>query len=151
MTWGDVRAGRMRVAAQQKTGAAVDAPLHPDLVATLAAQERRGVVIVMTKHGAGFTTGFGNWMADAIAKAGLQARCVTHGVRKAAARRLAEAGCTPNEIMAITGHRTLKEVERYTADASRTGMADVAMAKVVGMKTEHPACKPHLQTRKRKR
>jgi hypothetical protein len=27
---------------------------------------------------------------------------------------LAEAGCTPHEIMAITGHKALAEVETYT-------------------------------------
>lgn len=145
-TWGDVRDGRIRVLAQEKTGAAVDAPLHPELTKTLEAHERKGIVVIMTQHGASFTSGFGNWMADAIAKAGLPSRCVPHGLRKAAARRLAEAGCTPHQVMAITGHRTLKEVERYTADASRKGMADEAMAKVIGMKTEHAfanrTCKP---------
>ena len=39
--------------------------------------------------------------------------------RKAAARRLAEAGCTVHEIAAITGHTTLKEVERYTKAVDR--------------------------------
>jgi len=36
-------------------------------------------------------------------------------VRKAAARRLAEAGCTTKQIASVTGHTTLKEVERYRA------------------------------------
>ena len=54
--------------------------------------------------------GYGNMMADAIAAAGLPDRCVLHGLRKAAARRLAEAGCTEKEIAAVTGHTTLKEV-----------------------------------------
>jgi integrase len=62
--------------------------------------------------------------------------CTSHGLRKACARRLAEAGATPNEIAAITGHATLKEVERYTRDASRAMMADSGMAKVL---TNHPA------------
>ena len=30
--------------------------------------------------------------------------CTFHGLRKAASRRLAEHGCTPHEIAAITGH-----------------------------------------------
>jgi integrase len=42
------------------------------------------------------------------------ARCKTHGLRKAAARRLAEA----KQIQAITGHKTLAEVERYTRKAA---------------------------------
>jgi hypothetical protein len=30
---------------------------------------------------------------------------------------LAEVGCTAHEIMAITGHKTLKEVQRHTEEA----------------------------------
>jgi integrase/recombinase XerD len=37
-----------------------------------------------------------------------------HRLSKATATALAEAGATPHEIMAITGHQTLEEVERYT-------------------------------------
>ncbi|MBA3826475.1 MAG: FAD-binding protein, partial [Ktedonobacterales bacterium] len=36
-----------------------------------------------------------------------------------AARRLAEAGATDKEIMAVTGHTTLQEVTRYTKAASQ--------------------------------
>ena len=61
----------------------------------------------------------------AIGKAELPERCVTHGLRKAAARRLAEAGCSVHEIMAITGHRTLAEVERYTKAAEQKRLARV--------------------------
>jgi integrase len=50
-----------------------------------------------------------------------------HGLRKAASRRLAEAGCTPHEIAAITGHRTLKEVERYTREVNQARLARQAM------------------------
>jgi len=32
--------------------------------------------------------------------------------------------------MAITGHRTLKEVERYTKAARRAGLADSGMSKL---------------------
>ena len=53
-------------------------------------------------------------------------------MRKATAAALAEAGATPHEIMAITGHQTLDEVERYTKAARRTKLADEAMAKFRG-------------------
>jgi hypothetical protein len=43
---------------------------------------------------------------------------------------MAEAGCTPHEIAAITGHATLKEVERYTKAASRKRLGQSAKAKV---------------------
>jgi hypothetical protein len=44
--------------------------------------------------------------------------------------RLAEAGCTPHEIAAITGHASLKEIERYTKTAERKRLAASAMNKV---------------------
>ena len=52
------------------------------------------------------------------------------GFAKAAAVRLAERGATPHEIMAITGHKTLQEVERYTRAARQASLADAAMAKL---------------------
>jgi integrase len=56
--------------------------------------------------------------------------CSSHGLRKAAARRLAEAGCTTHEIASITGHRSLKEVSRYTAAVDQIRLAKQAMDKV---------------------
>jgi integrase len=50
-------------------------------------------------------------------------------LRKAACRRLAEAGCSANEIAAISGHRTLKEVERYTRAVDQAMLARNAMAR----------------------
>ena len=61
-------------------------------------------------------------------EAKLPDRCCPHGLRKAAARRLAEAGCTPHEIMAATGYKSLKEVVLYTAAASQVRLADAAVA-----------------------
>jgi integrase len=52
-----------------------------------------------------------------------------HGLRKAACRRLAEAGCSANEIAAISGHASLREVERYTRAADQERMARNAMAR----------------------
>jgi len=59
------------------------------------------------------------WMASNFDGAKLPDRCVSHGLRKAAARRLAEAGCTPHEIMTVTGHETLSEVDRYCKEAKK--------------------------------
>ena len=57
------------------------------------------------------------------------AHCSAHGLRKAAARRLAEAGCTMHEIAAITGHASLSEVQRYTKAADQKRLALSAMEK----------------------
>ena len=56
-------------------------------------------------------------------EAGLEGRCL-HGLRKSATETLAELGLTNHQIMAITGHTTLKEVDRYTKDAERRRMAE---------------------------
>jgi integrase/recombinase XerD len=55
--------------------------------------------------------------------------CSAHGLRKAAAARLAERGATAHEIMAMTGHRSLEEVERHTRAARQGNLADAAMSK----------------------
>jgi integrase len=59
-------------------------------------------------------------------EAGLS-ECSPHGLRKAAARRLAEAGASVHQIAAITGHRSLKEVARYTQRADQIRLAREAI------------------------
>lgn len=54
----------------------------------------------------------------------------THGLRKLAAARLAEAGCSPHEIAAITGHKTLRMVEVYTKSVNQRSLANVAVLRL---------------------
>lgn len=54
--------------------------------------------------------------------------CTPHGLRKAIARRLAEAGASAQQIGAVTGHKTLTEVQRYIAAANRENMASDVIA-----------------------
>ena len=56
-------------------------------------------------------------------------KCVPHGLRKARMRRLAERGATTKEIASVSGHKTLKEVERYTVAADQARLARAAMAR----------------------
>lgn len=53
-----------------------------------------------------------------------------HGLRRLAAVMLAEAGCTPHEIAAITGHRTLAMVQEYTRGVRQQGLADIAILRL---------------------
>jgi integrase len=55
---------------------------------------------------------------------------VAHGLRKAALRRLAEHGATAKEIAAVSGHRSLSEIERYTRQADQARLAQSAVAKL---------------------
>ncbi len=103
MRWSEVSEHGIWVV-QKKTKAKLLVPIHPDLRAILEAWPRNGGSILQTRDGENFTSkGFSNFMADKIGKSGLPDRCVTHGLRKAAARRLAEAGCSANEIAANHG------------------------------------------------
>jgi len=58
-----------------------------------------------------------------------RSNCRLHGLKKGGMRRLAEAGNTAHELMAISGHKTLSEVQRYTEAADRKRLADSGMAK----------------------
>ena len=75
--------------------------------------------------------GFGNWFRERCDEAGLP-KCSAHGFRKAASRRLAEAGCGNPLIKSITGHKTDKKVSRYTAAADQVRLAEQAMAAAYG-------------------
>jgi len=115
---------------QQKTGRALEIPVHPELSAVLAASPKGHLTFLTTVAGAAFTaSGFGGLFRRWCNEAGLS-HCSAHGLRKAQARRLAEAGCSAHEIAAITGHKTLAEVQRYADAASQSRMARSAMATV---------------------
>ncbi len=91
------------------------------------------LTFLTTQFGKPFTAaGFGNWFREQCNLAGLP-HCSAHGLRKAAARRLAEAGCTAHEIAAITGHASLREIVRYTKAADQVRLAVAAMDKVANI------------------
>jgi integrase len=135
MSWSHLEGSGINVA-QQKTKARLWIPLHPELAAILAQWPRTHVAIITTRFGQPFThDGFGSWMASRIERAALPDRCVSHGLRKAAARRLADAGCSTHQIGAITGHQSLKEIERYTKAAEQRHLAQAAMDRLQGQAT----------------
>ena len=74
----------------------------------------------------GLSTMFGKWRK----KVGLPSDLHAHGLRKTFSTIAAEAGCTPHELMAPTGHKTLSEVTRYTAAADRKRLAAEGMRKI---------------------
>jgi integrase len=53
---------------------------------------------------------------DRCDEAGLQ-QCSAHGLRKLAATRMANAGCSERELMAVFGWRSMSEVSRYVRAA----------------------------------
>jgi integrase len=125
-----VRMGRQHVrdgaiaVRQGKTGAQLSIPIAESLRRELGFGN---LTFLVTERGKPFTLGgFGDWFKRRCREAGLP-HCSAHGLRKAACRRLAEAGCTAHEIAAISGHASLKEVERYTRAADQARLARRAM------------------------
>ena len=105
--------------------------IHPKLQEIIDANPNGNLQFIVTEFGKPFSdAGFGNRFRKWCDEAGLPG-CTAHGLRKAAATRLAEAGCTEREIMAITGHRTSKEVSRYTRAASQIRLGEAAISKVI--------------------
>jgi integrase len=120
---------------QEKTGAQLSIPLHPALIAAIKAMPAKGVTLIGDANGRPIKRATLTLiMKKAVESAGLPTRCVAHGLRKAIMRRLAESGSSAKEIAAISGHRTLKEIERYTAAADQVRLSKGAMAKLRGTK-----------------
>jgi integrase len=116
---------------QQKTGAPLALPVHPELAAVLEATPNDNLTFLTTVAGKPFSPdGFTHWFREMCNEAGLPRGTSAHGLRKAACRRLAEAGCSANVIAAISGHASLHEVQRYTAAADQARMARTAISTV---------------------
>lgn len=117
---------------QSKTGAHLVIPMHPDLRAVLKKLPKDGLAFLTTQYGKPFKDGasFGNQFSAWCKAAGLKDRSA-HGLRKSAAVRLVEAGCSSKEVQAITGHASLREVERYTKAAEQEKLARAAMSRLI--------------------
>lgn len=129
--------GKIRVV-QSKGGAHLWIPIHPALQAELGAVPKDQLTFLQTQYGKPFTaSGFGNWFGERAREAGLES-LTAHGLRKAGSRRLAEAGCTPHQIMAVTGHKNLSEVTLYTASADQERLATEAIERTKTSNPESP-------------
>ncbi|PTE07383.1 hypothetical protein C9427_27170 [Mesorhizobium helmanticense] len=126
MGWQHVVANRIAVR-QSKTGARLELKIHKALADALAHTERTNLTFLVTENGAPFSpAGFGNLFREWCDTAGLKGRSA-HGLRKSAAKRVADAGRSTNQIQALTGHATLQEVGRYTRAADQMKLADQAV------------------------
>jgi integrase len=100
------------------------------------------LAFVLNDYGKPFASSaaFGNKFADWCNAAGLKSVLCSdgrtrsyraHGLRKAACKALAHAGCTAPEIMAVSGHSSLAQVQVYIDEVDRDQMADAAITKLV--------------------
>ena len=109
----------------------VEMPLAPELAAAIKACPSEHLTFLTNDDGQPFyEKSFNTWFREQVAAAGLPGPYVPHGLRKGFARRLAEADVLVTDIAACTGHRTLREVQRYTEKYDRRKGAGRAMAKL---------------------
>lgn len=127
--WSDMAGGVWRLR-QEKTGAVLALPLHPDLAAAIATWPRDAVTVLATERGV-------PWDRDALTMAvmrlmeGIGRKGLNlHGLRKLAAVRLAEAGASVHEIAAVTGHVSLAQVALYTRAADQARLARAAVVRL---------------------
>ena len=145
MKWTDIAGDGVHVV-QEKTGAEIWVPLHPDLQAELAVTERGGETIVaaelLRSDGLPSATAgqplsqdaFKKYWQRELKRLGLNGdkyENTLHGLRKNATINLLEAGCTNSQVKAITGHSTYLMVNLYGAKVNQRHQAKEAMNKIL--------------------
>lgn len=114
---------------QQKTRKPLAIPVHPLLKVELERMANENVkgspYILTTSSGVRWSPDYLSTRMTKEAKAAGVTK-VLHGLRKTTASLLAELGCTPYEIAAITG-QSLREVFNYTRVTDQKALAQKAM------------------------
>jgi len=125
------REGRARIAYKRaKTSVAADLPILPELAEELAALPKdRLLFVTQDARPIGYKPEtLGNWFRDRCAEAKVPGSL--HGLRKAGATRLADAGATNWEIASYLAHKDTKQADIYTKKANRAKLADSGFAKL---------------------
>lgn len=131
LTRDDIKDGRI-IVEHVKGCEATSVPMLPSTRAALDALPAQPIRhLVTTQFGKPFSVpGLGNRMRKWCDEAGLK-QCSMHGLRKAISRRVAEAGGTDAEGMAITGHKRAGTFVKYREKADRIALADRAMSNLL--------------------
>jgi integrase len=129
MRW-DQYDGKGIAVCQEKTDALLWIPCHSQLKAALDSAARKSDFILTTQLGSRYSaSSLSNTIIEATTQIGAKGY-TAHGLRKNAAIALAEADCTVQQIMAITGHKTWKEAMRYTQRREQRKLAQQAIDKL---------------------
>ena len=130
LLWSAYQGGAVRLR-QSKTGVELVIPVHAALRAELDAAPRTAAVICATTDGRAWGVDhFRHRFAATRAALGLSPTLTFHGLRASAASRLAEAGCSTEEIKAITGHLTDSMAAHYSRGARQEKLARSAMRRL---------------------
>lgn len=130
--WQHVKAGRIAYR-RAKTSVAADLPILPDLAEELARiPADRLLFIVQDERPVGYKPEtLGNWFRERCIEAGVPGRL--HGLRKAGAVRLADAGASDWEIASYLAHTDTREASTYAKKANRAKLADSGFAKMLNV------------------
>ena len=129
MQWADIEGNSIAVQGS-KTDNPVTIPIHPNLEAMLerCGGDRVGHIIVNQSHQPYTADGFNTMWRRHIKKAGISK--TMHGLRATAATMLFDAGCTVEEVQAITGHQTADMARQYGRKRNQVLLAKRAMDKL---------------------
>ena len=109
-------------------------PVLPALQAIIDATPTGSSTFLVTEHGKPFSrAGFGARMRKWCDQAGLP-ECTSHGLRKAGAVILAEAGATDLQLTSVLGWRDIRQAQRYTKAARQKLLAADAMLLILARK-----------------
>ncbi|MFN4158616.1 MAG: tyrosine-type recombinase/integrase [Gemmobacter sp.] len=126
-----IRDGNERIAYRRgKTCVAADLPILPELALELTnLPTDRLLFITQDRQPVGYKPEtLGNWFRDRCAEAKVPGSL--HGLRKAGATRLANAGASEWEIASYLAHEDTKQAATYTKKANRAKLADSGFAKL---------------------
>jgi len=156
-----VRMGRQHVVnnvlslKQEKTGNQIDIPVRQEIWDALNAMPKTSqLAFLVTDAGNAFTSaGFGNWFRECCNEAGLS-HCSAHGLRKAAATRMAENGATTEQLKSWFGWTSDSEPshtrKQRTAPGWRWRSRTSSIREQRLAKTETQFAKNRANTEKRK-
>ena len=124
-----VKAGRIAYR-RHKTAVAADMPILPELAEELRHVPRDRLLFVTQENSDKpyAVASLGNWFRDRCAEASVPGSL--HGLRKAGATRLANAGATEWEIASYLAHSDTTQAAVYTKKANRARLADSGFAKL---------------------
>jgi integrase len=129
MRHADIRDGAIHIVTE-KTGAELSLPIHPDLLGSIEACPSHGPMLIGYNGRPISGQALSSLVLRAAHAAGLPIECKPHGLRKSHMKRLADYGSSTKEIASMSGHRSLREIERYTAKADQTKLARAAVARI---------------------
>lgn len=115
-----------------------DIPILPALRQCIDFASKTGTFLQTATGAQRSAAGFGNLMRKWCDEAGLK-KCTAHGLRKACARRLSDAGATEQQLAAVMAYSDTTPPHSIIGMGNRAGLSDDAIGRLCGV----PASSKH--------